>query len=280
MITDPKVIARLSSICVASATNIILLCIVLFQISYAKKQKLSLCIQVAISYLIFAIITPVYNVVYRFIITTEWCFVSDTIEEILVVFTRLILLIFYVMRLKKVFQGTGLAVNPKILNAMGICMVIYSVIVPLIWISQQQVTPKVIDGFGVYCSNIGPMNVIIIYYMLDFIFTSLLTLIFVYKLYIISKKLDVTNDCCDDYKKVIKKTIILTFISISSTWIIMYPSYLEPSDFLNEFRWFYPMDYAMNGLCVFFMFQWSISCNCCGKQKILRNQSSIEVAIR
>ena len=56
--------------------------------------------------------------------------------------------------------------------------------------------------------------------------------------------------------KLVKKTIFLTTISVISTWIIMYPSYLSTNDFLSELRWFYPLDYGINGLCLFWMFKW------------------------
>ena len=104
------------------------------------------------------------------------------------------------------------------------------------------------------------MYIIVIYYVCDFAFTLALTWLYVYRLYILSSNSIEVEDESLILKKVVKKTIYLTSISLVSTWIIMYPSYLSSSDFLSELRWFYPLDYGINGLCLFWMFKWKFDC--------------------
>ena len=108
---------------------------------------------------------------------------------------------------------------------------------------------------------------ICIYYVLDFISTSTLCILFVWKLLSVrTKRHDITvshrNKQIAENKqltKLAKKTLILTIISIISSWILMYPSSLSINDTpFHILRWFYPLDYGINGLCIFLMFQWRI----------------------
>ena len=113
------------------------------------------------------------------------------------------------------------------------------------------------------------MKIICVYYILDFITTSTLSLLFVWKLLAVRTKsndIEIYNKMSNyqimenvHLTKLAKKTLILTAISVISSWFIMYPSsVLSTNDMFNELRWFYPLDYGINGLCLFLMFEWNI----------------------
>eukprot|EP01084_Bolivina_argentea_P173682 300860_1 len=272
---EPQFITRLTCIIISISINAILLSIGMYKVFYKKHPKYNMCILLLLSYLLFGIITPFYNVYYRFIIDVSQCFLSDTIEECLIVFTRLIILAFYMSRLSCAFKGTTHEINDKLLLSLFLFVMAYSIILSLNWIPQQKVTPYVTDNLGIYCSNTGDFIIICIYYGLDFIVTTFLCLLFVIKLLAVRTRRSICNekDLQTNFNliRLAKKTLILTTISIISSWVIMYPSMVLTSDsLLNELRWFYPLDYGINGLCIFLMFDWNIfgntcsnCCNCC-----------------
>ena len=280
MATDPKFVSRIACITLSCAINLILLSLVMCKIYWKKEKPYGICFKLLMIYLFFGFFTPFYNIIYRFIIqgTETQCLISDSIEEVLVIVTRGVVLLFYVIRLKTIFKGASGEISDRRAKILIIIMVSYSIIIPSLWIPTQQVTPYITDDFGVYCSNTGDLLIILAYYLVDFIFTLVLTWMYVYRLYKLSK-----HSVENKQKKlieIVKKTIILTIISLISTWVIMYPSYLSTSDFLSELRWFYPLDYGINGLCLFFMFKWDI-CSCCStkeenlESKHVNNQRSV-----
>ena len=260
----PKHIARITCVVLSCVVNLILLLLAIKKIYIQRQLQATLCLKLLISYLFLAFFTPFYNIIYRYLITPNDCFLSDTIEEGLVILARGTVSLFYIIRLKTIFHGSFGEISNRILTIVIIILILYSIIIPLLWIPQQQVTPHVTSNFGVYCSNTGDIKIIAAYYICDFIFTLSLTSLYVYRLRIISNS-ETLGKKALEVKKVIKKTIFFTAISIVSTWIIMYPSYLTATDFLSELRWFYPLDYGINGICLFSMFNWrwnGFCCNC------------------
>ena len=148
-------LTRLCCIFISCTLNMILLFTVIYKIFWKREKIFNLCLLLLISYLLFAFITPFYNILYRFMITSDECFLSDTIEECLIIFTRIIILFFYLARLKTVFQDTMYEVNNKLLIFLGLFIISYSIIIPLLWIPNQIITPHVTEDLGVYCSNTG-----------------------------------------------------------------------------------------------------------------------------
>eukprot|EP01084_Bolivina_argentea_P049886 91728_1 len=258
ILQQPQFLTRFLCIIVSIIMNIVLLAISIYKIFVTKQPPFNICTILLISYLLFGILTPFYNVYYRFIIDPLECFLSDSIEESLIVFTRLIIMFFYVSRLHA-FKGSSYEINAKILISLVICILSYSIIIPLLWIPQQTVKPDVTHHLGVYCSNTGDFMIICIYYGLDFIVSVFLCTLFVRKLLQVRNKAGIQNTKTenDDITALAKKTLILTTISIVSSWLIVYPSMvLSSTHLLAPLRWFYPLDYGINGLCMFLMFTW------------------------
>lgn len=159
MSTEPKFIVRLISVSLSMVINGILLFISIYKIFYKKDKELNCCLLLLLSYLIFSWITSFYNIYYRFIIDPSHCFLSDSIEECLIVFTRSIILFFYVSRLKYSFKKTKYEISNKLVFFMYLFISIYSIIIPIIWIPQQIVTPQITNDLGIYCSNTGTQEI-------------------------------------------------------------------------------------------------------------------------
>ena len=152
---EKQFIIRLCCIFISCLLNLFLLLTAIHKIFRKKEKIFSICLFLLILYLFFAFITPFYNILYRFIITPKQCFVSDAFEECLIIFTRIIILFFYLIRLKKIFNGTDYEINNKLFIFFFIFIISYSIIIPLFRILNQTVTTYIFLMIGIYCSNQG-----------------------------------------------------------------------------------------------------------------------------
>lgn len=263
-----------------------------------KKWNYTIVMLILLLFLQFMV--PLYNLVYRFIVpvTLTACIINDAIEEALVSINRLILLLFYCVRLTQIFKDTAHQISKPILIFFYTFTVIISTVFPALFIATQTVSARRVINFGTYCSNTGDPKIVIPYFTLDFILTVILLSIFVLKLRAVYRH---ETSVLDGFKRkknknkekkevrtiyklkrVVRKNFILTMISIISSWLFIYHSIIPdeytfyPDGFEhNILRWCYPFDYFINGWCIFLMFSWKpkifkiCDCDCLLQQRYI-----------
>eukprot|EP01084_Bolivina_argentea_P037027 68452_1 len=189
-ITDPDQITRLICLLITILSNLLLFAFVCYAVFYQKQQQLKIiptgspkssnvakkwnyCLLCFIAALFLQFFVPFYNFIYRFIIPNTYtaCLINDTIEEIIVHLNRLVLLIFYIIRLKQIFARSTHAISRSIFIFLLSYAIIISTVLPAIFIATQDISNRNVSGFGVYCSNTGNPSVVITYFILDFTLT-------------------------------------------------------------------------------------------------------------
>ena len=260
-------------------------------------------------YIVWATITTIYNIAYRFIINENDCRVSDTIEEYLVAIGRTYLLLFFTFRVEYAFKNSCFCFNTKYINIFRIFIIVESVAINTFWIVNMSVRPVVsLNGkFGIYCSNTGDLSWILCHYFIDFCFNIIVLSMFVDRLIKVTmiaasneRRRSLQNEKKNNNKKINKnknnsqmcnnpfdlnlsktkslksvvaqidakndqlirigiRQTILTSISILSTWIFGLNSIIDVNEQLG---WFYPLDWAINVICIVCMFKF-VKCQCC-----------------
>eukprot|EP01083_Nonionella_stella_P218484 783453_1 len=181
-----------------------------------------------------------YNLLYRFSINTSDCPGSDVFEELIISFSRSILLLFYVIMIYKIFENSQQEIRRQYIYGLILIIIIFHMIIlPAIYISTTQNKPIKTQSYGIYCSNWWNAEdfwSVVLYVVLDFSITVFLCTFFVFKLYQLHSLLNY-DESDDDKKeeerlqqhknqrklfKLAQKTLILTSVSIVSSWVVIF----------------------------------------------------------
>ena len=304
---DTKYIVRI--ICAVSTviSNVYLLLFISRKLWRGDKTLNNIFV-FCISYIILTFIATLYNTLYRFILAPAACQTSDIFEESLISISRSVILQFYVIMIYEIFDksksvsGHGIdhtvsihtkpywkqmyVDNKLIFYSMIFIIVFHLIILPALYISYMRTIP-IKTNYGIYCQNTWPSQdlwSVILYQLVDCVITIFLCILFVYKLHklrqILKHWTDIQTDDTDVDRtkqkklyRLARKAMILSFISIVSSWIVIASGRLDTSGNIH-LRWFYPLDYMINCWCLFLIFEWQEFQCCCLKTVTDHNQSA------
>eukprot|EP01083_Nonionella_stella_P093217 261106_1 len=290
---ETKHTIRIISIGIALLSNSYLLGFMTLKL--IKKQKqLNVILGCAICSIVCATCASLHNLLYRFLIQIHDCRMSDIIEESIIAIARSVLLLFYVAMVTKVFQNTKQAVSDEFRDCMCLFIIaVHMVLLPSIYITRQNGTAIRTPSYGIYCRNemegVIAITAVVLYHIVDFAITAVLGGLFVFKLNNLLSDLKEEDDehdnseenvqqtkATDQLLRLIKKAMCLMFVSIISSWLLIFGGRIDKNS-ETLLRWIYPLDYAINGWCVFLFFDWGIQwkefrCTCLDNATVVHNK--------
>eukprot|EP01084_Bolivina_argentea_P256107 431071_1 len=287
---------RIFCIFIALISNVYLLGFMTFKI--LKKQKqFNVLFGGAIISILCSTISTLYNLMYRFIIRQNQCPISDIIDEFIFAFARSVLLLFYVTLISKVFETTNQSINDTFKKCLiGFIIIVHMILLPCIYISQQEGTAIPTPSYGIYCRNEFKTKIaqraLLLYHIVDCVITIILGGLFIYKLRGLMTDFFEPDDEQDSEENIrerhvmnklltlSKKRLVLMLISIISSWIILFGGKMDTNS-ETIFRWILPLDYVINGWCIFLLFDWGELFQClCLKDADVGVNKDVEKAIQ
>ena len=296
---ETKHTVRVICIVIALISNFYLLGFMGYKL-IKKERQFNILFGGAIASITFATIAIIYNLFYRFMISKTGCPISDIMDEFIIAIARSILLLFYVLLIYKIFENTNHSMNDHLRNALfAFIVTVHMILLPSLYIFNQTGTVIQTNSYGIYCRNEMEAAVavyaLVFYHIVDTLITVVLCMIFVYKLREMlnawkenddeaAQDEDASDDDANSGDKgfvtdklvmLMKKRLVLMVISIVSSWVIILGGRLDiNSD--TPFRWIYPLDYVINGWCIFLLFDWGESLCSCISDKLVANNKDVE----
>eukprot|EP01083_Nonionella_stella_P011514 32675_1 len=115
-----------------------------------------------------------------------------------------------------------------------------------------------VEPYGMFCNCTYPPSIMLFYAAFDFSISASLVYLFASKLYQITKWFESLGDVsaqrrvfCEKLVFKIKMLTFLALVSIISTWLLV----IVGNGFWEPLTWFTELDYLLNVLCVYVMFE-------------------------
>ena len=257
---ETRHVVRITCLVIALLSNFSILAFMIYKIGVQGVKRLNVILSHAMFYISCTIISSSINLLYRWLTPIDGCEIAVIVDEIFLYFTRSNMLLFYVIMITKIFDGSKQTLSRGFVICLtAFIIAVHGVVLPVLLVLFEDYYALQTPSFGVFCLNEwtsdGAICVVELYHVVDSAVTLVLCTLFISKLMTLVKTLKAEGD--DDQTKLlklVKKSLSLTLISVISSWIITFGGSISGK---SVFRWIYPLDYVFNAWCVLLIFEWT-----------------------